>query len=66
MDARLIAVLACPVSRAPVFYAAERNLVVCPTSRLAYPVKDGIPSMLPDDAIKLEPNDPLLAAGRTS
>ena len=53
--------LACPVSRAPVFLAEARQLIVCPTSKLAYPIKDGIPAMLPEDAIKLEDNDPVLA-----
>jgi uncharacterized protein YbaR (Trm112 family) len=60
MDPRLIEMLACPVSRAPVYFAAERNLIVCPTSKLAYPVKDGIAAMLPEDAIQLGDDDPLL------
>ena len=52
--------LACPVSKAPVFFSEARQLIVCPTSKLAYPIKDGIPAMLPEDAIKLEETDPLL------
>src|SRR4249920_2912728 len=64
MDSRLIDMLACPVSKAPVFFSEERQLIVCPTSKLAYPIKDGIPAMLPEGAIKLEDNDPLLT--RTS
>ena len=60
MDPRLIEMLACPVSRAPVYFSEARQLIVCPTSKLAYPIKDGIPAMLPDDAIKLEDGDPLL------
>ena len=61
MDARLIEMLACPVSKAPVFLAEERQLIVCPTSKLAYPIKDGIAAMLPEDAIPLAEDDPLLA-----
>jgi hypothetical protein len=61
MDPRLIDMLACPGSRAPVDFSAARQLIVCPTSKLAYPIKDGIPAMLPDDAIKLEDGDPLLS-----
>ena len=61
MDPRLIEMLACPVSKAAVYFSEERQLIVCPTSKLAYPIKDGIPAMLPEDAIKLEDNDPLLA-----
>ena len=54
--------LACPVSKAPVYFSEARQLIVCPTSKLAYPIKDGIPAMLPEDAIKLEDGDPLLNA----
>ena len=60
MDSRLIEILACPISKAPVFFSEARQLIVCPTSKLAYPVRDGIPAMLPEDAITLEQNDPLL------
>jgi len=60
MDQRLIDMLACPVSKAPVYFAADRQLIVCPTSKLAYPIKDGIVAMLPEDAIKLADDDPLL------
>ena len=63
MDSRLIEMLACPVSKAPVFFSEARQLIVCPTSKLAYPIKDGIPAMLPEDAIKLEDNDPVLGIG---
>jgi uncharacterized protein YbaR (Trm112 family) len=63
MDSRLIEMLACPVSKAPVFFSEARQLIVCPTSKLAYPIKDGIPAMLPEDAIKLEDNDPVLTSG---
>jgi uncharacterized protein YbaR (Trm112 family) len=60
MDQRLIDMLACPISRAPVYFSEARQLIVCPTSKLAYPIRDGIPAMLPEDAIKLEDGDPLL------
>jgi uncharacterized protein YbaR (Trm112 family) len=66
MDSRLIEMLACPVSKAPVYFSEARQLIVCPTSKLAYPIKDGIPAMLPEDAIKLEDGDPLLVPGRGS
>src|ERR1700752_2283191 len=60
MDSRLIEMLACPVSKAPVFFSEARQLIVCPPSKLAYPIKDGIPAMLPEDAIKFEESDPVL------
>ena len=53
--------LACPVSRAPVYFSEARQLIVCPSSKLAYPIRDGIPAMLPEDAIKLEDGDTLLS-----
>ena len=61
MDPKLIEMLACPVSKAPVYFSDARQLLVCRTSKLAYPVKDGIAAMLPEDAIKLEDGDPLLS-----
>ena len=60
MDPRLIEMLACPLSKAPVFLAEDRQLLVCRTSKMAYPIKDGIAAMLPEDAIKLADDDPLL------
>ncbi len=63
MDSRLIEMLACQVSKAPVFYWEARQLILCQACQLAYPIKDGIPAMLPEDAIKLEDNDPLLKPG---
>ena len=63
MDSRLVELLACPVSKAPVYFAEDRQLLVCRTSKLAYPVKDGIAAMLPEDAIKLADDDPLLKMG---
>lgn len=50
MDKRLLDILVCPVSKAPLVWHADRNELWCKPSRLAYPVRDGIPVMLEEEA----------------
>jgi len=50
MDKRLLDILVCPVSKAPLEWRAERQELWCKASRLAYPVRDGIPVMLEEEA----------------
>lgn len=50
MDKKLLDILVCPVSKAPVEYNAETNELICRTSGLAYPVRDDIPVMLESEA----------------
>ena len=50
MDKKLLDILVCPVSKAPVEYNAETNELICRTSGLAYPVRDEIPVMLESEA----------------
>ncbi len=50
LDENLLAILVCPVSKAPVEYDKENNELVCKASGLAYPVRDGIPVMLEEEA----------------
>lgn len=50
MDARLLDLLVCPVSKAPLVYDRARQELVCKVSRLAYPVREGVPVMLEDEA----------------
>ncbi|HUS23956.1 MAG TPA: Trm112 family protein [Candidatus Binatia bacterium] len=50
MDKRLLDILVCPVSKAPLVWDAERQELLCKASRLAYPVRDGIPVMLEEEA----------------
>jgi uncharacterized protein YbaR (Trm112 family) len=54
MDRRMLELLACPLTKGPLRYDAEREELVSPGARLAYPVRDGIPIMLPSEARKLE------------
>ena len=50
MDKKLLSILVCPVSKAPVTYDADKQELVCRASGLAYPIRDGIPVMLIDEA----------------
>ncbi|MBE9397227.1 Trm112 family protein [Pontibacterium sp. N1Y112] len=53
MDKKLIEMLVCPVSKAPLEWNAETQELICRASGLAYPVRDGIPVMLEEEARKL-------------
>jgi uncharacterized protein YbaR (Trm112 family) len=50
VDPRLLEVLVCPVSRMPLVYDRARQELVSKAARLAYPVRDGVPVMLPEEA----------------
>ena len=53
IDKKLLAILVCPVSKAPLYYDQKQQELVCKASGLAYPVRDGIPVMLETDARQL-------------
>ena len=53
MDKKLLDILVCPGSKAPLIYDRNRQELVCAESRLAYPVRDGIPVMLEAEARRL-------------
>jgi uncharacterized protein YbaR (Trm112 family) len=53
VDPRLLEVLVCPVTRAPLVYDRVRQELVSKAARLAYPVRDGVPVMLPEEARQL-------------
>jgi len=55
IDPRLLEILVCPLCKGPLVYRKAESELVCKPDRLAYPVKDGIPVMLEDDARKLDP-----------
>ena len=50
MDARLLEILVCPVCKGPLDYLRDRQELVCKADRLAFPIRDGIPVMLEDEA----------------
>jgi uncharacterized protein YbaR (Trm112 family) len=53
VDPRLLEILVCPLCKGKLAYRKEAAELVCRADRLAYPVKDGIPVMLEDEARKL-------------
>jgi len=53
MDAKLLQILVCPVTKGPLTYNKATNELISKSARLAYPIKDGIPVMLEDEARKL-------------
>jgi uncharacterized protein YbaR (Trm112 family) len=59
IDKKLLEILVCPVSKAPVVYNADKNELVCKASGLAYPVRDGIPVMLENEARQLTADEKL-------
>ena len=50
MDKKLLDMLVCPVSKAPLIYDKVKQELICKESRLAYPIRDGIPVMLEAEA----------------
>lgn len=59
LDPKLLEILVCPVSKAPLEYDRERQELVCRASGLAYPVRDGIPVMLESEARQLTADEKL-------
>lgn len=53
LDPRLLEILVCPVTKGPLRYDREAGELVSERAGLAYPIRDGIPIMLPDEARKL-------------
>ncbi|MCX8293284.1 Trm112 family protein [Phyllobacterium sp. 0TCS1.6A] len=54
IDRKLLELLVCPLTKANLTYDAEKSELVSEKARLAYPVRDGIPIMLPSEARQLE------------
>ncbi len=53
IDVRLLELLVCPLTKGPLEYDAERSELISRKARLAYPVRGGIPIMLPSEARSL-------------
>ena len=54
IDHRLLEMLVCPVTRTKLRYDEERQELVSDAAALAYPVRDGVPVMLPEQARSLK------------
>ena len=57
MDPKLLEILVCPVTKGPLIYDKARQELISKSARLAYPIKDGIPVMLEEEARKLPPEE---------
>ncbi|MDP8916477.1 MAG: Trm112 family protein [Pseudomonadota bacterium] len=54
VDPRLLEILVCPVTHGPLEYDRDRQELVSRSAKLAYPIRDGVPVMLPEEARPLE------------
>jgi len=55
IDPKLLAALICPMSRTPLRYDRQAQELISERAGLAYPIREGVPIMLPDEARKLDP-----------
>ena len=60
MEARLLDLLVCPLCKGPLVYDKAAQELICRAERLAYPVREGIPVMLEEEARQLPSDDPRL------
>jgi hypothetical protein len=54
VDPRLLEILVCPLTKSTLEYDAERQELISRSAKLAYPIRDGIPIMLPEEARRIE------------
>ena len=57
IDPKLLEILVCPLCKGPLVFRRDADELVCKADHLAFPVKDGIPVMLEEDARKLPPQE---------
>ena len=54
VDPKLLEILVCPLTKGPLEFDASRQELVSRQAKLAYPIRDGIPIMLPEEARKID------------
>ncbi len=54
VDPKLLEILVCPVTKQPLEYNSDKQELVSPAAKLAYPIRDGIPIMLMEEARSLD------------
>jgi uncharacterized protein YbaR (Trm112 family) len=54
VDPKLLEILVCPITKSTLEYDAERQELISRAAKLAYPIRDGIPIMLPEEARQLD------------
>ena len=57
MDKKLLEILVCPLCKSALYYDKAAQELICRSDRLAFPVRDGIPVMLEDEARTLNPEE---------
>lgn len=57
LDPKLLEILVCPVTKGPLTLSADKSELISYSARLAYPIRDGIPVMLADEARALNPGE---------
>lgn len=54
INPKMLELMVCPLTKGPLFYCPKRQALVSPKAKLAYPVRNGIPVMIVDEAQTLE------------
>jgi uncharacterized protein YbaR (Trm112 family) len=54
IDPKLLEILVCPLTKGPLEYDPEKQELISRSAKLAYPIRDGIPIMLPEEARPLD------------
>jgi uncharacterized protein len=54
VDPKLLEILVCPLTKGPLEYDADKQELISRSAKLAYPIRDGIPIMLPEEARRLD------------
>ena len=54
IDPKLLEILVCPVTKGPLEFDATKQELISRSAKLAYPIRDGIPIMLPEEARKID------------
>jgi uncharacterized protein len=54
VDSKLLEILVCPLTKGSLEYDSARQELISRSAKLAYPIRDGIPIMLPEEARKIE------------
>ena len=63
VDPKLLEILVCPLTKGPLRFDSQRNELISERASLAYPIRDGIPIMLIDEARRLDDHAPVRGPG---
>lgn len=58
MDTRLLSILVCPICKGNLNHDREQHELICPRDHLAFPIRDGMPIMLAEEARELDTREP--------